>query len=142
MLRVAVAVAAAAAAATWPAGSSARLGACPQAVRPLPSAPSAADLREARRAALRFARAYAARADLITDRMGVSELWWARDWAPAQFVRSSCGTAVWTATVAVDVVFPVMYAEPRRAPRGCAYCAAVVVLVARGERGWFAWDAL
>ena len=142
MVRVAVAVAAAVTAASWPAGASARLAACPQAVRPLPAAPTPADLRDARAAAIRFARGYAARLDFVTDRMGVTETWWARTWPRAAFVRSACGAAAWTATVAVAVVFPVMYAEPRPPPRGCAYCAGVVVLVARGARGWFAWDAL
>ena len=45
-------------------------------------------------------------------------------------------------TVAVSVVFPVMYDETGRPSPGCEYCAVVELLVARGARGWSVWDAL
>jgi hypothetical protein len=141
-LRVALALVAAAAA-VWPAGPAARLGTCPRDVRPLTAAPSTAERAEATSAALRFARSsYAPRANFVTDRMGVTEVRWARGWPAAHFVLSSCGAVAWSGTLAISVVFPVMFDRPRRPFRGCDFCAGVVLLVARGPGGWFVWAAL
>jgi hypothetical protein len=141
-LRVALALLAAAAA-LWPAGAASRLGGCPRDVRPLAAAPSPAERGEAARAALHYARwSYAPQANFVTDRMGISEMHWARAWPAAHFVLSSCGAAAWSGTVAVSVVFPVMFDRPRRPFRGCDFCAGVVVLVARGTGGWVVWETL
>jgi hypothetical protein len=141
-LRVALALALAAAA-VWPAGPAARLGACPTDVRPLAAAPSAAERAEATAAALRFARtSYAPRANFVVDRMGVTDVRWARGWPAAHFVLSSCGAVAWSGTLVVSVVFPVMFDKPPRPFGSCDFCAGVVLLVARGAGGWFVWDAL
>jgi hypothetical protein len=132
---VALAAAAAAPGAAW--------AACPQALRPLASPPSAGEREAATRAAVRYARLrYAPHAGLLTLRMGATEVRWTRDWAPARFLLSACGREAWTGTLAVTVVFPVMYDDPPRPFRGCAFCAGVVLLVSRRDDGWFVWDAL
>lgn len=116
---------------------------CPEALRPLASPPSAVEKADATRTALRFARrSYAPRNGLLTLRSGATEVQWARDWEPARFLRSTCGFAVWARTLAVTVVFPVMYDRPPRPFRGCEFCAGVVLFVSRGAGGWFVWDAL
>jgi hypothetical protein len=116
---------------------------CPHALRPLASPPSVAERATATRVAVRFARdRYAPRAGLLTLRMGATEVRWTREWAPARFLLGVCGREAWTRTLAVTVVFPVMYDRPPRPFRGCAFCAGVVLLVSRGPAGWFVWDAL
>jgi hypothetical protein len=116
---------------------------CPRALQPLAAPPSAAERAGAMSVAVRFARdVYAPRAGLLTLRMGATEVRWTRDWPPTRFLLSSCGRDAWTRTLAVTVVFPVMYDHPRRPFRGCEFCAGVVLLVSRGAAGWFVWDAL
>jgi hypothetical protein len=137
-LRVGLAVAAAAA--VFPGAARA---ACPQALQPLGSPPSTAERAAATEAAVRFARDdYAPHAGLLTLRMGATEVHWTRDWEPARFLLGVCGRDVWTRTLAVTVVFPVMYDRPPRPFHGCAFCAGVVLFVSHGHRGWFVWDAL
>jgi hypothetical protein len=117
--------------------------ACPHALRALAAPPSAAERAAARTVAVRFARRrYAPRAGLLTLRMGATEVRWTRTWKPARFLLSACGRAAWTRTLAVTIVFPVMYDDPPRPFHGCAFCAGVVLLVSRREGGWFVWDAL
>jgi hypothetical protein len=117
--------------------------ACPQAVQPLAWPPSAVEKEDATRAALHFARrTYAPRLGLLTLRSGATEVRWTRDWEPARFLLGTCGYAVWARTLAVTVVFPVMYDDPPRPFPGCPFCAGVVLLVSRGPAGWFVWDAL
>jgi hypothetical protein len=117
--------------------------ACPQALQPLAAPPTAAERAGASRAAVRWAReSYAPRAGLLTLRMGATDVRWTRRWPPARFLLSACGEAAWTRTLAVTVVFPVMYDHPARPSPGCEFCAGVVLLVSRGAGGWFVWDAL
>ncbi len=116
---------------------------CPLGLRPLAAPPSGSERADARRAALRYARErYAPRAGLLTDRMGATEIRWTRDWEPMRFLLSVCGRSAWTRTLAVTVVFPVMYDRPPRPFKGCSFCAGVVLLVSRGPSGWFVWNAL
>jgi hypothetical protein len=139
-MRLRVALAVVAVAAVVP--GAARAGG-PQSLQPPVSPPTAVERAEATQAALRFARrVYAPRLHLLTLRSGAVDVQWARSWRPAQFLRSACGVAVWTRTLAVTVVFPVMYATPPRPFRGCDHCAGVVLLVSRGPAGWFVWDTL
>lgn len=133
----------AAAALLFPAGATGRGVACPRDVVPLTEPPSDGQRAEASHAARRFARSsYAPKAGLLTIGMRVAQVRWARAWPATRFVRSACGPAAWASTLAIDVVFPVMFAQPPHPYRGCDFCAGVTVLVARGEHGWFVWDAL
>jgi hypothetical protein len=137
-LRVGFAIVVAAAA--FP--GAARAG-CPGALQPLASPPTAAERGAATKVAVRYARLrYAPRAGLLTLRMGATDVRWTRDWADGRFLLSACGRAAWTRTLAVTVVFPVMYDDPPRPFPGCSFCAGVVLLVSRGPAGWFVWDAL
>jgi hypothetical protein len=139
-MRLRVGLALAVAAALFPAAAR---GGCPRTLEPLSAPPSSAERVAATAAAVRYARLrYAPRAGLLTLRMGATEVRWTRDWAPARFLLSACGRAAWTRTLAVTVVFPVMYDHPPRPFRGCRFCAGVVLLVSRGRDGWFVWDAL
>lgn len=131
-LRVAVGLAAAL---VFAGGAAAR---CPPQPLPLP-----ADLAEAARATLRFAvRSYAPRAGVVATRGHVARLRALPDWAPGAFVRSACGRTAWERTLAVTVVFPVMYDDANPRLPGCDYCAGAIFLVSRTERGWRVWDAL
>jgi hypothetical protein len=137
-LRAGLVVALAAAAAAGPA----RAG-CPQTAIPLAAPPTAVEQHDATRVAVRWARrTYAVRRSLLTDRMGATAVSWAPQLRALAFVRTACGVAAWSATVAVTVVFPVMWDDPPRPFARCDYCAGVVVLVTRGRSGWRVWDAL
>jgi hypothetical protein len=139
--RVAAGLAAAAAAGLLAAGrADPRAAACPRALLPLASPPTADQVWQAEAAALRYARLrYAPARDLAVDGMYVAVADWVRAWRGGAFVASSCGGGVSARTIAVGVVFPVMYADPTPLSAGCGFCAAATFLVSRTGRGWRVW---
>jgi hypothetical protein len=143
VLALAAAVAAPAAALTLPHPAGAGGSSCPAAVRPLASAPSGTQYLRAKRAAIRFAvRRYAPLHGYLTLRIGVTRARWAPAWRATRFIATVCGGRALRATVAMHVAFPVMFDDPHPPTPRCDHCAGVVVLVARGRGGWFAWHTL
>ncbi|MGZ4352632.1 MAG: hypothetical protein ACXVZ4_03720 [Gaiellaceae bacterium] len=141
---VAVGLAAAAAAGLIGAGrADARASVCPQGLLPRAAPPTAAERRDATGAALRYVRTrYAPPRTLVTERMFVAAVSWVPYWHAGGFVASSCGGSVSARTIAVSVVFPVMYDEPTRLTAGCGFCAAATFLVSRTTAGWRVWYTL
>jgi hypothetical protein len=141
---VAAGLAAAAAAGLIAAGrADARASACPRRLLPLAAPPSPAERRDAVGTALRFVRTrYAPPRTLVTERMFVAAVRWVPSWRAGGFVASSCGGSVSARTIAVSVVFPVMYDEPSRLTAGCGFCAAATFLVSRTSGGWRVWYTL
>lgn len=141
---VAVGLAAAAAAGLIGAGrADARAAACPRALLPLAAPLTAAERRGATGAALRYVRTrYAPPRTFDTERMFVAAVRWVPAWRAGGFVASSCGGSVSARTIAVSVVFPVMYDEPTGLTAGCGFCAAATFLVSRTAAGWRVWYSL
>lgn len=141
--RVAAGIAAAAAAALAAGPGDARAAGCPPTLLPLAAPPTAAQVSDAEAAALRYARTrWAPPRDYPVDRMYVASADWVRRWRDGGFVASSCGTAVSARTIAVGVVFPVVYDDPTPLTRGCGFCGAATFLVSRTTRGWRVWYVL